>query len=116
MEHSFFAIVPTSVFSVPLARKTSKMTPAEHIEAWQAVQSAKRQIFGWSCVVTYRPYGSETVVEKEIHRRGRTASCVTSKASRMNGYRSYSNLTSYTRDEWVRTFGVCTETGRYRVG
>jgi len=91
------------------------MTPTDHIEAWQSVQTARRQIFGWSCVVTYRPYGSESVVEREIHRRGKTAGRITSAARRMNGYQSHRELTSYTRDEWVRTFGVCTETGRYRV-
>lgn len=72
-------------------------------------------IFGWSCVVTYRPYGGDTFVEKQIHRRGKTSGRVILAAKQMNAYRSYRDLISYTQDEWVRVFGNGTETGRYRI-
>jgi hypothetical protein len=70
------------------------------------------EIFGWSCIVTYRPWGAESVTEKEIHRRGNSPGNVTGAARRMNGYVSYRDSTPYTRNEWVRMFGSCAETGR----
>lgn len=72
-------------------------------------------VFGWSCVVLYRPYGTDQVCEKQIHRRGKTAGCVTSSAKRMNGFRTFRDVTSYTREQWVRVFGVGAETGRYWI-
>lgn len=74
---------------------------------------ASEQVFGWSAIVTYRPYGAECTTEKEIHRRGNSPGRVTGAARRMNGYVSYRDLTPYTRMEWEQMFGVCTETGRY---
>jgi hypothetical protein len=73
-------------------------------------------VFGWSCIVIYRPYGCAYVTEKEIHRRGKTPGCVTSAAKRMNGYRSHRDVTPYTKEQWVRVFGCGSETGRYMVG
>lgn len=74
------------------------------------------EIYGWSCLVTYRPYGSEALAVKEIHRRGKSPGCVTGAARRMNGYVRCEQLTPYTLAEWKRMFGECTETGRYYTG
>jgi hypothetical protein len=78
-------------------------------------QAATNDIFGWSCIVTYRPYGTTEHVEKQIHRRGESPSKIIASARRMNAYRSHRDLTPYLVHEWIRAFGNCTETGRYRI-
>ena len=78
-------------------------------------RAAGNDIFGWSCIVTYRPYGTTNYVEKQIHRRGKSPSKVITSAKRMNGYRSYRDLRPYPLQEWISAFGNGTETGRYRI-
>ena len=73
-----------------------------------------QEIFGWSCIVTYRPYGKRNIRTKRIRRRGARSKLVYA-ARLMNGYQSHTEPESYTRDQWVRAFGNETETGRYRV-
>ena len=70
------------------------------------------EIFGWSCIVTYRPYGSPALAEKEIHRRGNSSVRLRGAARRMHGFVRYRDLIAYTRDEWAAMFGMYTETGR----
>lgn len=71
--------------------------------------------FGHSCIVTYRRYGCSELCEREIHRRG-PKSRVESAARMMSGYRSHRHVEAYTREQWVRVFGVGSETGRYYIG
>ena len=77
---------------------------------------ADESVFGWSCQVTYRPYGTTSIVTRQIRRRGKSPGCVVRAVRRMNGYQCHGELVSYTRDEWIRAFGVGTETGRYWIG
>lgn len=70
------------------------------------------KIFGWSCVVTYRPYGKAELTKREIHRRGNSPGVVTGAAKRMHGFIGYHDLTSYSRSEYEAMYGVGTETGR----
>lgn len=77
--------------------------------------TASNDIFGRSCIVTYRPYGAQEYVEKRIRRRGKSPSRLIASARKMNAYQSHRDLTSYTVQEWVQAFGKCAETGRYQI-
>ena len=67
--------------------------------------------YGHSCVVTYRPYGKQDLVDKEIHRKGPRGR-VESAARTMSGYAGHRDVIAYTREQWARVFGVGSETGR----
>lgn len=70
--------------------------------------------YGHSCVVTYRRYGEENLVEKEIHRKG-SRGRVELAARLMNGYVSHRDVQAYSLEQWKRVFGCGSETGRYWV-